>query len=226
MANGPVGRNPYLLQVLFQNLSSADVQPGQVKNSANLISSAFAAKSSIATISANGSKINNVNATIRASGDLQAYEGFQAAVSRAGSANDPTQLIRLSTSANFIANSDSTALTEAFAALGRNLGGENNALTDGFNAAFAATVEKGGSDALAQFNRGVAAVEKGDYKGAPATMGETLQKFYSLSRQINAEAEDSQQAIAGLSRLARGIELADNGSAIWNFFDSLSETGK
>lgn len=222
MATGPINNNPYLQQVLFQNLSSANVQPGQLKNSAQLISSAFAAKTGVATISANGAKVNNVSSTIRASGDMQAYEGFQASVSRAGASSDPLQLVRFANSADFIARSDSAALNDAFAALGRNMSSNSNNMVDGFNAAFTTTVEKAGAEGLVSFNKGVSAIENADYSGSQVSMGENLQKFYSMVRQINGESEDAQQANAGINLLVRGTEMAGNGDAIWNYFNDFT----
>jgi hypothetical protein len=222
MATGPVNNNPYLQQVLFQNLSSANVQPGQLKSSAQLISSAFAAKSGIATISANGAKINSVSSTIRASGDMQAYEGFQAAVSRAGASSDPLQLIRFSNSADYMAKNDASALNQAFAALGRNIGSNSNNLIDGFNAAFTSTVERAGTEGIAAFNQGVEAIENADYSGSQVSQSENLQKFYSMVRQINGQSEDAAEAGAELNRLAKGVELAQTGDSIWNFFNDFT----
>ena len=81
------------------------------------MSSSFNAKAGIATISANGAKINNVSSTVRASGNPKAYEGFQAAVNRAGSSSDPLQLVRFANSADFIARTDSSQLNDSFSAL-------------------------------------------------------------------------------------------------------------
>ena len=222
MATGPVNNNPYLQQVLFQNLSASNVQPGQLKSSAQLISSAFSAKSGIAAISANGAKINNVSQTIRASGNTQAYSGFQAAVSRAGSSNNPLMLVRFSNSADFMARSDSAALTDTFAALGRNSDSGNGSFVDSFNAAFTSTVEKAGAQGLKTFNQTVAAIENADYSGAETTVTQNLQKFFSLVRQVNGQSEDSQQANNYLSQLAKGVELSEDATQIWNYFNDFS----
>jgi hypothetical protein len=216
---GPINNNPYLQQVLFQNLSSTDIQPGQLKNSAQLISSAYAAKSGVATISANGAKINNASNTIRATGDMQAYEGFRAAVGKAGSGSDPLQLIRFANSADFAAKNDANALNSAFAGLARNMGSSSDAMLDGFNAAFSSTVEKTGMSGLELFNKGFSAVEEADYSGAKVSRSENLHKYFSLVNQINSEADDESAALSELGRLTRGIELGKLGDSIWNYFN-------
>ncbi|MDN5278847.1 MAG: hypothetical protein PWR01_2812 [Clostridiales bacterium] len=218
MATGPVNNNPYLQQVLFQNLSSTNVQPNQLKTSAQLISSAFAAKSGIATISANGAKLNNVSQTIRASGDMQAYEGFQTAVRSASAASDPLQLVRFSNSADFVARTDSQMLSDTFSSLARISGGNNDALTQSFNATFTSTVEKAGIEGLALFNRGVEAVEKADYSGSGVTQAENLQKFFTLTRSINSTGESEAEITGNLERLVKGAELAGSADEIWRYF--------
>jgi hypothetical protein len=219
MATGSLNNNPYMQQVLFQNLSSTNIQPGQVKNSAQLISSAYSAKSSIATISANGAKINNASNTIRASGDMQAFEGFQNAVSRAGASSDPLPLIRFSNGADFAAKNDAEGLNNAFSALARNLDSNSNALTDGFNAAFSSTVEQNGVEGLRVFNQGMKGIEQADYSSSQVRQSQNMQKYFSLVSQINSEAENSQQAMSDLSRLSRGVELGTTADSIWDFFN-------
>lgn len=222
MATGSINNNPYLQQVLFQNLSSTGIQPGQVKTSAELISSSFNAKAGIATISANGAKINNVSSTVRASGNAQAYEGFQAAVNRAGSSSDPLQLVRFANSADFIARTDSGQLNDSFSSLGRNLGTNNNSLVDTFNSAFTTTVEKSGAQGLAKLNRGIQAIENADYSGASVSKSETMQKYFSLARQVNVSGKSGEEISSNMEKLAKGVELGKSAEKIWNFFNEFT----
>ncbi|MEW6710886.1 MAG: hypothetical protein AB1403_13755 [Candidatus Riflebacteria bacterium] len=219
MATQPLNTNPFLQQVLFQNLSSANVQPGQVKSSAQLISAAFSAKASVATISSSGAKINRISLAVRESGSAEAYQGFQAAVSRAGASSDPLQLIRLSNSADFMAGTNAETLNQAFASIGRNLSAGGNSLLDGFNSAFSSTVEKAGTAGLAQFNRSVQAIENAGYSGSSISASDNLQKFFTAAKQINAGSEDSAQAVSGLSQMAGKIEAAGSGDSISAVFD-------
>ncbi len=219
MATQPLNTNPFLQQVLFQNLSSANVQPGQVKNSAQLISAAFSARASVATISSSGAKINRISSAVRESGNSEAYQGFQASVSRAGASSDPLQLIRFSNSADFMAGTNAETLNQTFASLGRNLSAGGNSLIDGFNSAFSSTVEKAGAAGLAQFNRSIHAIENASYSGSSTSATDNLQKFFTAAKQVNAESEDSAQAVSGLSQLAGKIEAAGSGDSISAYFD-------
>lgn len=222
MATSPVNNNPYLQQVLFQNLSSTGIQPGKLKDSAQLISSSGNAKSGIATISANGAKINNVSSTIRASGDLQAYEGFQAAISRAGAAANPMQLTRFVTSADFIARTDSSLLNDSFSALGRNIATNNGTMVDKFTSAFTSTVEQSGSEGLAIFNRGIQAIENADFSNSSVSQERSIEKYFSLVKQVNSSGESSEEIVSNLERLARGVELDSSADEIWTYFDDFS----
>ncbi|GAB4284419.1 MAG: hypothetical protein Kow0029_30990 [Candidatus Rifleibacteriota bacterium] len=222
MVTGPIKNNPYLQQVLFQNLSSTDIQPSQLKSSAQLISSSINAKAGIATISANGAKINNVGKIIRNSGDMQSYEGFQASIRRAGASSDPLQTIRLANSADYIARTKPQMLNDSFAALARNLGNNDNNLIDSFNSAFTSTVEKVGINGLQTFNRGIKAVENADYSNSSVTQSENLQKFFSTVRKINSAGENAEQTASNLDRLVRGAELNKNGKDIWNYFNDFT----
>ncbi|MFZ5952072.1 MAG: hypothetical protein ACOYXC_15295, partial [Candidatus Rifleibacteriota bacterium] len=143
----------------------------------------------------------------------------QAAVSRAGASSDPLQLIRFSNSADFMAGTNPEALDQAFAAVGRNLSAGGNSLLDSFNSAFSSTVEKAGAAGLAQFNRSIQAIETAGYTGSSTSVSGNLQKFFTAAKQINAGAEDSAQAISGLSQMAGKIEAAGSGDSISAFFD-------
>ena len=221
MAIGPVN-NPYLQQILFQNLSSSTIQPNQLKNSVQLLNSVMNAKNNSATISATGSKINNVNTTIRDSGDMQAYEGFQAALQRAGGSSDPLEMVRFVNSANFAANNDQTALNNAFAGIARNMEQNDTALLDGFNKAFTATVENTGLAGLNTFNKAFTSVENADYSGAAVTPAQNLRQLFTTVRQVATAGNSESEALSDLNRLARGIEMSDNADSIFSFFNEFA----
>lgn len=221
---GPVKNNPYLQQVLFQNLSSANVQPDQLKNSSNLISSAYSAKAGIATISANGAKINNVSTAIRQSGDAQAYEGFQKAVAQASSGDTPLDLIRFSTSTDYVARNDAQALNQSFSSMADSLSAtEDNAnFISAFNSAFTSTVEQGGTEGARLFNEGMSAVKDADYSSSAVDQSQNLQKYFSLVNKINTNSNSSEDATSYLKDLVRGINVGDSGDEIWQFFDDFT----
>jgi hypothetical protein len=221
---GPVNNNPYLQQVLFQNLSSANVQPDQLKNSSNLISSAYSAKAGIATISANGAKINSVSTAIRQSGDAQAYAGFQKAVTQASSGDNPLNLIRFSTSTDYLAKNDAEGLNQAFATMAQNLSQtEDNAnFVSAFNSAFTSTIEQGGTEGAKLFNEGMSAVQDADYNSSSVSQSQNMQKYFSLVNQINTGANSSEEATSYLKDLVRGINLGESGDGIWQFFNDFT----
>ncbi|MGM0599427.1 MAG: hypothetical protein ACQETH_06375 [Candidatus Rifleibacteriota bacterium] len=221
---GPVNNNPYLQQVLFQNLSSANVQPDQLKNSSNLISSAYSAKAGIATISANGAKINNVSQAIRQSGDAQAYEGFQKAVTQASSGDNPLNLIRFSTSADYLAKNDAQSLEQAFSSMADSLSAteDNSNFISAFNSAFTSTIEQSGTGGAQLFSEGINAVKEGDYTSSSVSQSQNLQKYFSLVNQINAGSESSEEANSYLKDLVRGIHVGDSGDGIWEFFNDFT----
>lgn len=221
MAIGPVN-NPYLQQILFQNLSSSTIQPNQLKDSTQLLNAAMNAKNSTANISAAGSKINNVSQVIRKSGDMQAFEGFQTAMQRASTAGDPLQLTRFVNSASYAANNDAAALNSAFAGLARTMGQNDNAMVDGFNKAFTATVEQTGTAGLTAFNKGFAGVEKADYSGSSVSLTDNLKQYFATVNQAVTSGKSEEESLSNLQRLAKGIEISENADDIYNFFNEFT----
>jgi hypothetical protein len=219
MATGPVNNNPYLQQILFQNLSSSTVQPGQVKDSTALLNSAMSAKASVATISSSGAKINNISNVIKNSGDMQAYEGFQASISRAVSSSDPIRTIRLLNSADYTAKNDAQALSDSFSSLAQTVGKDNSSLIDSFNSAFTSTVEKTGTEGLVPFNKAFAQVKDADYGSAGISLDQNLKQFFTAVSAVNSSSRSSEENISNLQRLARGVELEESADSIWNFFN-------
>ncbi len=219
MATGPVNNNPYLQQILFQNKVSSSVQPGQLKDSAQLLSSVMSAKAGIATISASGNKINNISSTIRNSGDLQAYEGFQSSMARMTSSGDPLKLVRLVNSADFVAKNDAPALEDAFAGIAQAAGKDNASLIDGFNSTFSSTVEKSGTSGLRAFNTAFKLVAGADYSGAKISPDQNLKKLFSAVNAVNSQSASQEENVSNLQRLARGIELEGKADSIWNYFN-------
>lgn len=221
MAIGPVN-NPYLQQILFQNLSSSTIQPNQLKDSTQLLNAAMNAKNSTASISAAGSKINNVSQTIRNSGDMQAFEGFQTAMQRASTAADPLQLTRFVNSASYAANNDAAALNSAFAGLARTMGQNDNALVDGFNKAFTATIEQTGTTGLKTFNQGLASVEKADYSNSSVSLSDNLKQYFATVNQAVTSGKSEEESLSNLQRLAKGIEISENAYDIYKFFNEFT----
>ncbi|OGK06088.1 MAG: hypothetical protein A2W80_07470 [Candidatus Riflebacteria bacterium GWC2_50_8] len=221
MAIGSI-KNPYLQQVLFQNLSSSTIQPNQLKDSAQLLNSAMTARNSNATISAAGNKINNVSKTIRNGGDMQAYEGFQTAIQRASTASDPMQLTRLVNSASFAANNDQVALNDSFAGLARSKGRNDTALIDGFNKAFTSTVEKTGIAGLKTFNQAFSKVENADYSASAVSQGDNLKQFFSTATQTINAGNSEKESLSNMQRLTKGIEISENADDIYNFFNEFT----
>jgi len=219
MATGSVNKNPHLQQVLFQNKASSSLQPGQVKDSAQLFNSVMSAKTSIATISASGNKINNISNTIKNNGDLQAYEGFQSSMTRASASGDTIKMIRLINSADYAAKHDAPALEDAFAGIAQAAGKDNPSLIDGFNAAFSSTVEKAGISGLRAFNSAFNHVAGADYSGAKITPDQNLGKLFSAVNSVNRRGTYQEENVSNLQRMARGIELEGKADSIWNFFN-------
>ncbi len=219
MATGPVGGNPYLQQILQQNISSTTINPDQLKSSAKLLSSAMSAKAGIATISSAGSKINNVSQAIRNGGDLQAYEGFQTAMSAAGSSGEPLRMLRLANSAAFVAKESPEELVKSFSTLAQSTTPSNQAaLVSKFTSSFSATVEKTGVEGLLAFNSAFNAVNTADYSGAKVSSEQnTMQLFRAVDSALSGK--DEATGLSNLKRLARGVELSDRGDSIWNFFN-------
>ena len=221
MAIGPVN-NPYLQQILFQNLSSSTIQPNQLKDSTQLLNAAMNAKNSTANISAAGSKINNVSQVIRKSGDMQAFEGFQTAMQRASTAADPLQLTRFVNSASYAANNDAAALNSSFAGLARTMGQNDNALVDGFNKAFTATVEQTGMAGLTEFNKGFAGVEKSDYSNSSVSLSDNLKQYFATVNQAVTSGKSEEESLSNLQRLAKGIEISESADDIYKFFNEFT----
>lgn len=219
MATGPVNNNPYLQQILFQNKVSSSVQPDQVKDSAQLFNSVMSAKASIATISASGNKINNISNTIKSSGDMQAYEGFQSSMARATGSGDSIKMIRLINSADYAAKNDASALEDAFAGIAQAAGKDNPSLIDGFNATFSSTVEKAGTSGLRAFNSAFKHVAGADYSGAKITPDQNLSKLFSAVNAVNSRSASPEENVSNLQRMARGIELEGKADSVWNFFN-------
>lgn len=222
MAIGSVKNNPYLQQILFQNMSSTAIQPSQVKDSTQLLNSAMSAKASMASISASGAKINNISNTIKSSGDMQAYEGFQTAVARANSAADPLRAIRLFNSADYVAKNDSKALGDAFSNLAQAADKNNPSMVDGFNAAFSSTVEKTGVQGLNAFNKTFNLVSAADYSNADVSLDQNIKKLFTTVGAINSGSGSSAENVSNLQRLAKGVELESSADSIWNFFNDFT----
>lgn len=196
------------------------IQPNQLKDSAMLLNSAMTAKNSNATISAAGSKLNTISSTIRKSGDMQAYEGFQAALQRAGSSSDPLQMTRFVNSANYAAEKDPAALNDAFAGLARTKGQNDTGLIEGFNKAFTSTVEKTGIAGLKAFNQAFSNIEKADYSKSSVSLGENLKKFFSTANQALSSSDE--KSLSNMQRLAKGIEISENADEIYKFFNEFT----
>jgi len=224
MAIGSI-KNPYLQQVLFQNLSSSTIQPNQLKDSAQLLNSAMTAKNSNATISAAGGKLNNISTTIRNSGDMQAYEGFQTALQRASSSPDAMQMTRFVNSASFAAKNDPAALNDAFSGLARTSGQNNTALVDGFNKAFTATVEKTGTAGLKAFNQAFNKVENADYSDSKVSLDQNLKQFFSTVNQVATAGSSEKDTQSNLQRLAKGVEISEDAYDIYTFFNKFTGSG-
>jgi hypothetical protein len=221
MAIGPVN-NPYLQQILFQNLSSSTIQPNQLKDSTQLLNSAMNARNSQATISAAGNKMNNISQTIRNSGDMQAYEGFQAAMQRASSSSDPLQLTRFINSADYAAKNDANALNNSFSGLARTMGQNDTALIDGFNKAFTTTVEQTGMAGLNTFNQGFANVEKADYANSEVSLSDNLKQYFATVNQAVTSGGSEEESLSNLKRLAKGIEISENAKDIYTYFNEFT----
>lgn len=218
----PVGNNPYLQQILFQNMNSSSIQPKQLKDSMELLSSSAAAKTGMATISANGQKINDVSSAIRQTGDMQAYQGMQMALAESSSANNPMKMMRFLNGANFAAKNDSGALADTFSALGRTADIGGTGYVGHFTQAFTAAVDQAGMSGLSSFNRAVSAVEKADYSGSEATMGENMRGLFTAFNQVTSSDASPDEMEANLERLARGVEFKDSADDIWSFFDEFT----
>ena len=221
MAIGPVN-NPYLQQILFQNLSSSTIQPNQLKDSTQLLNAAMNAKNSTANISAAGSKINKVSQTIRSSGGMQAFEGFQTAMQRAGTAADPMQMTRLVNSASYAANNDGAALNNSFAGLARTMGQNDNAFVDSFNKAFTSTVEQTGMSGLKSFNQGFASVEKADYSNSSVSLTDNLKQYFATANQAVTSGRSEEDSLSNMQRLAKGIEISEKADDIYKFFNEFT----
>ncbi len=221
MAIGPVN-NTYLQQILFQNLSSSTIQPNQLKDSTTLLNAAMNAKNSTATISAAGNKINNISKSIRSSGDMQAYEGFQAAMQRASTVSDPLQLTRLVNSSNYAASNDASALNTAFAGLARTMGQNDSAFLDGFNKAFSSTVEQTGMQGLSNFNVGFSSVEKADYSNSSVGLTDNLKQYFATVTRAVTSGKSEEESLSNLKRLAKGIEISENADDIYKFFNEFT----
>lgn len=215
----PVGSNPYLQQILSQNLNSSSIQPKQLKDSMQLLSSSVAAKTGIANISANGQKINDINSAIRQTGDMQAYQGMQMALTDNSSANSPLKMMRFLNSANFVAKNDSGALADAFSALERTADTGGTGYVGHFTQAFSASVEQAGMSGLSSFNRAVSAVENSDYSSSQVSMGENMRGLFTALNQVTSADASPDEMGADLERLARGIELKDSADGIWGYFN-------
>ncbi len=218
-------KNPYLQQVLFQNLSSSTIQPNQLKDSTQLLNSVATAKSSMANISAAGSKMNNISKTIRNSGDMQAYKGFQSAMQRASGASDPLQMTRFVNSANYAANNDATALNESFAGLAKTTGQNDTALIDGFNKAFTSTVEQTGTKGLGTFNQAFSNIENTSYSNSSVSAADNLKQFFSTATQAVTSGKSEEESLSNLKRLAKGIEISEGADKIYKFFKKFTGSG-
>jgi len=219
MATNPINSNPYIQQILFQNKVSSSVQPSQVKDSTQLLNSVMSAKAGIATISASGGKINNINNTIKSSGDLLAYEGFQNSMARATNSGESLKMIRLINSADYVAKNDPSALEDAFAGIAQAAGKDNPSLIDGFNATFASTVEKARTSGLRAFNNAFKQVAGADYSGAKITPDQNITKLFSAVNAVNSRSASPEENVSDLQRMARGIELEGKADSVWNFFN-------
>ena len=219
MATGPINNNPYIQQILTQNLSSSNIQPKQLKNSAQLISSAFTAKSSISTISSSGSKINKISNQIRESGDLEAFSGFQSALQQATTGSDPLKTIRLVNSASYLANTSPETLNQSFSNVNRISSQYGEATGNLYVDTMIATTEKAGAEGVSQLNRAVGGVENADYSNSGIGIKDNLSKLFSAVREINLAGQSKEEISGELTRLAKGIELSDSGDSIWNYFN-------
>ncbi|NCB39126.1 MAG: hypothetical protein EOM80_10175 [Erysipelotrichia bacterium] len=214
--------NSYLQQVLLQNLSSTSVQPEQLKDSTQLLTSAMQAKSSTATISASGAKLNNISNIIRETGDAQAYEGFQTSMTQARESSDPLKMVRLLNSASYAAEQNPGLLSESFSFLAAaNVEGDSS-LIDGFNSVFSSTVEKTGLQGLSAFNQAMGAVQNADYSDSQVTLGENMKQMLATFSEVGSSGNSTEENISNLKKLAQGIELKDSADSIWNYFNEFT----
>ncbi len=219
MSTGRINSNPYIQQILTQNLTSSSIQPDQLKNSAKLLSDATNAKVSSAAISANGAKINNVVQNLHQNADFNAYSGFQNALSQVNSSSDSLKTVRFLTSASVLASSDSKTLAETFSNQNSIANTYGNSAGSTFTNLFTSTMEKTGSEGVAALNRGYKAVENADYSGASVGKSETVQKFFDAVTESNLSGKESDAMKSDLNKLAKGIETSGKADSIWNFFN-------
>lgn len=216
--------NPYLQQVLAQNLSSANIKPNALQDSYKLLSSATSAKAGIASISSNGSKINEISREIRKSGDLQAYKGFETAISNVSSNADPLKLTRFSTSASALGQRDSDLLVESFSNIGSLANEFDSGLANAFTNTLTSTMERAGTDGVASLNSVFKSVNEADYSSSSTTLQKNMEGM--LSSVQTAIADNDSGAVSGnMSRLAKGVELQPSADSIWNFFNDYTGSG-
>jgi hypothetical protein len=219
MSTGRINSNPYIQQILTQNLTSSSIQPDQLKNSAKLLSDVTNSKVSSAAISSNGAKINNVVQNLRENAGVDAYSGFQNALSQVNSGSDSLKTIRFLTSASVLASSDSKTLAETFSNQNAISSDYGSSVGSTFTNLFTSTMEKTGAEGVAALNRGYKAVESADYTGSSASRSETVQKFFDAATEANLSGKETDAIKADLTRLAKGVESNKSADSVWNFFN-------
>lgn len=211
--------NPGLQQVLLQNMTSAQVQPGQVRDSLQLLNSVAQARAGYSTISANGARLNNIGRTLRESAGQKAYEGFQSAIRQSVDSADSLKSVRLINSIDIAVSGNVEATGELFAGMAELSGEKEAGLFENFNSALTSVIEKAGVEGLPPFSEvfsKVAAVEDEDAGGSRS---QNLAKLFSAVRAVSREAASGEEAVSNLKHLAEGVEISKQSRELWTYFD-------
>lgn len=210
--------NPYLQQILAQNLSSSNINPGKLQDSSKLLTSAISAKAGIATISSNGAKINDISTKIRNSGDLQAFSGFQNAMSALNETSDPLKMIRFTTSASVLGKQNEEQLVESFSNMNKISDEFGAGSLNAFTNIFTSAMEKAGSEGVTSLNSMLKSVTGADYSSSTVSLQKNVEGLFSAVNKALA-TKDSSEAKGNLNLLAKGIDLQPSADSIWNFFN-------
>ena len=210
--------NPYLQQILAQNLSSSNINPSKLQDSSKLLTSVLSAKAGVATISTNGAKINDIATKIRASGDLQAFSGFQNTMSSINESSDPLRMVRFATSASALGQRDEGQLVESFSNMSKISDDFGKGSLTSFTNAFTSAMEKAGIEGVSSLNSIFKAVSEADYAASDINSQQNIESMFSAVNKALSN-KDSSAAKADLSLLSKGVELQPSADSIWNYFN-------
>lgn len=216
--------NAYLQQVLAQNRSSANIKTNALQDSYKLLTSATSAKAGIASISSNGAKINEISKAVRKSGDMQAYKGFETAMSNLSANADPIKLTRFATSASSLGQKDSDLLVESFSNIGNLANDFDAGMASAYTSAITSTMERAGTEGIASLNSAFKSVNEADYSSSTTTVQKNMEGMLSAVKFATSD-RDIDAVNGNLSRLSKGVELQPSADSIWNFFNDYIGSG-